>query len=403
MASVSTLRSALEEFRIEDARLIDDEGLAGDLFELERASRVIEAERARRLAEVERRGAFALDGSLSMTSWVASRMEVSRSVAAAQVRVARALEQMPRTFEALAAGEMSSSAVAVLASAFEACPDAFATSEEVLVDTARALPVHELRTAVAHWRQRADAARADELEELRFERRRLHVSPLLDGMVRVDGDLDPETGQTLMTALAAVCDAEARSRETPDVRSPGQRRADALGEVCRRWLDGSRRSTVAGERPHVVVTMDLAALEGRAGRRCELTEAGVVTPEAARRLACDAVVTRVITDARSEPLDVGRRTKVVSPALRQAVIVRDAGCRFPGCERPPGWCDAHHVRHWADGGPTALGNLVLVCRPHHRLIHRGFGVEMVDGRPVFWRPDGSRLGGGRAPPLAAAR
>lgn len=146
-----------------------------------------------------------------------------------------------------------------------------------------------------------------------------------------------------------------------------------------------------------MVTIDLETLIERSGRRSELQDTGQITPETARRLACDADVTRVITRAGSEPLELGRRTKVVPPGLRRAVAVRDRGCRFPGCGRPPGWCDAHHVRHWADGGETSLGNLVLLCRPHHRAIHCGFGVEMIDGRPLFCPPDGTMLED-RAPP-----
>jgi hypothetical protein len=111
----------------------------------------------------------------------------------------------------------------------------------------------------------------------------------------------------------------------------------------------------------------------------------------------DADVTRVITREGSQPLELGRRTKVVPPGLRRAIAVRDRGCRFPGCGSSSGWCDAHHVQHWADGGETALSNLVLLCRPHHRAIHRGFGVGMVQGRPVFNRPDGSPIDD-RAPP-----
>jgi hypothetical protein len=145
-----------------------------------------------------------------------------------------------------------------------------------------------------------------------------------------------------------------------------------------------------------VVTVDLDALRGHGGR-AKLEDAGPITPETARRLACEANETRVITGPSSEPLDVGRRTKVVPAPLRRAVAVRDRGCRFPGCERPPGWCDAHHARHWADGGETSLANLVLLCRPHHRAIHRGFGVQMVDGSPKFSRPDGTTLDE-RAPP-----
>lgn len=185
-------------------------------------------------------------------------------------------------------------------------------------------------------------------------------------------------------------DADARTRSAPDQRTPAQRRADALGEICRAWLERADRPVVAGERPHVVVTVDLDALRGLAGT-AELEDAGPITPEAARRLACDSRVSRVITGPGSWPFEVGRSTRVVPLALRRALGVRDRGCRFPGCGRSPGWRDAHHVRHWADGGETGLGNLLLLCRPHHRLIHRGYRVEMVNGTPVFSRPDGTPL------------
>jgi hypothetical protein len=216
--------------------------------------------------------------------------------------------------------------------------------------------------------------------------------------VRVDGDLDPESGESLLTALAAVLDTDARSRDRADTRSPAQRRADGLGEICRQWLDRSERPAVAGERPHLTLTIGAEGLAGNAGVG-ELDHVGPVDPGFARRLACDACVRRVVLGGASEPLDVGRRTSVVPPAIRRAVVVRDRTCRFPGCERPHAWCDAHHVRHWADGGDTALRNLLLLCRRHHRMIHRagGFEVEMIDGRPRFRRPDGSTLPE-RAPP-----
>jgi hypothetical protein len=149
---------------------------------------------------------------------------------------------------------------------------------------------------------------------------------------------------------------------------------------------------VAGERPHVTVTVGAEQL-------AELDHTGPVPLETARRLSCDASVMRVVLQGRSQPLDVGRRTPVVPPAIRRAVIVRDAQCRFPGCDRPQTWCAAHHVIHWADGGATALANLLLLCRRHHRMVHQrgGFGLAMLEGRPVFRRPDGSFLED-RAPP-----
>jgi hypothetical protein len=127
----------------------------------------------------------------------------------------------------------------------------------------------------------------------------------------------------------------------------------------------------------------------------ELEHSGPVGASIARQVACDSALTRIVMGPGSEPLDVGRKTQVVPPAIRRALVARDRGCRFPGCDRPPGWCDAHHVVHWADGGSTSLGNLALLCRRHHRLIHgrAGFTLAMIQGRPVFSRPDGSVLQG----------
>ncbi|HEX5951516.1 MAG TPA: DUF222 domain-containing protein [Actinomycetota bacterium] len=393
---MSMLRSATDELRSQDLRSLGDDELAGDLDEIEHAVRVLEAERARRLAEFERRGAQQDDGFLSVSAWLVARHRLAPSTAARRVRVARAMASMPGSAEASAAGELSDAAVGLLASARESHPEAFARTEAALVQAARTLPVASLRSVIAYWRQAQDLAEAQADEDERYGRRRLHVSPTLGGMVRVDGDLDPEGGQMLLTALRAVMDADTHAHRGLEFRTPAQRRADALGEICRAWMDSGDRPAVAGERPHVLVTLDLEALEGRAGRS-ELADVGPVTPEAARRLACDAKVSRIITDGGSQPLDVGRSSKVIPPALRRAVIVRDGGCRFPGCGRPPSWCDAHHIRHWADGGRTALDNLVLLCRPHHRAIHRGFRVRMVDGEPVFSRTREGPLGDGTPP------
>ena len=394
------LRSALDEVRSADLRHLSDAEIESDLTELERAAGIIEAERARRVAEVERRGSFSADGHLSITSWVESRFQTGWSEAARQVRVARALEEMPVTREALVEGEVSRHAVRELVAAREASPQEFARVEETLVDAARTLPVRELRRAMAHWKELVDAEAAEREDRERFERRGLHCSATFEGMVRVDGLLDPECGQTVITALRAVTDASARAGDPADSRSPAQRRADALGEVCREWLDRSDRGSVGGERPHLTVTVDYEALRGQAshgGGRGELDDAVSVGAEAVRRLACDASIARVVTRGRSEVLDVGRRTPVVPAAIRRAVAVRDRHCRFPGCDRPRSWCDAHHVVHWADGGATGLPNLVLLCRRHHRAVHEGFGLRMVEGRPVFSRPDGSVLEE-RAPP-----
>lgn len=394
---MSTLRSATDELRMQDLRPLVDQEIASDLDEIERATRVLEAERARRLAEFERRRAYAEEGFLSLSSWLVARHRVAPSTATRRVRVARSLRRMPHAAEAYAAGALSEGAISLLTSAAAAHPEAFARAEEPLLQAAQSLPVSGLRSVIEYWSQAQDLAGAEVEEDRRFERRHLNVSPTIGGMVRVDGDLDPEAGQALMTAIRAVMDADTRARGTPELRGPAARRADALGEICRSWLDAEERPRLAGERPHVEVLVDLEALTGRVGRS-ELADAGPITPEAARRLACDAKVGRVITDGPSQPLELGRSTKVITPALRRAVTIRDRGCRFPGCGRPPGWCDAHHVIHWADGGETSLSNLVLLCRPHHRAVHRGFGIEMIDGQPLFSRSDGTPLEEVQVPP-----
>src|SRR5205823_8904495 len=198
----------------------------------------------------------------------------------------------------------SMSAVRALVAARDADPLAFKDCEKELVEAARIHSMGDLQRIAGYWRQAVERERALEGDEKLREQRRLHASVTFLGMVRLDGNLDPETGETLLTAIRAVLDAESRSRGEEDERTPAQRRADALGEICRQWLDLSDRPTVAGERPHLSVTVGADALGG-AGSDSELDHAGPIPAEIARRLACDASVMRVVMSGRSEPLAVG--------------------------------------------------------------------------------------------------
>ena len=143
----------------------------------------------------------------------------------------------------------------------------------------------------------------------------------------------------------------------------------------------------------MTVTVDARALaDGRSGAG-DLGHVGAVDAAVALRLSCDASLMRVVMAGPSQPLDVGRRTPIVPPAIRRAVILRDRTCRFPGCDRPHTWCDAHHVVHWTEGGSTSLQNLLLLCRRHHGMIHRreGFRLNLEDGVPIVRRWDGTVL------------
>jgi len=159
---MSMLRSATDELVGQDLRALGDDDLACDLDEIERAVRVLEAERSRRLAEFERRGAHEGDGFLSLSAWLVARHRLAPSTATRRVRVARAMQAMPQAAEACAAGELSDAAVAILASAREAYPEAFARCEEALLQAARTLPVPGLRSVVAYWQQAQDLGQLSE-------------------------------------------------------------------------------------------------------------------------------------------------------------------------------------------------------------------------------------------------
>jgi hypothetical protein len=276
---------------------------------------------------------------------------------------------------------------------------------------ARRLDPPRLRRVIAHLRLVADPDGADHQAERRQQQRGLWLAATWEGMVAVNGLLDPEAGQTLLAALEPL----ARPANADDDRSGGQRRADALVELARRTLEGGRLPQSGGVRPQLLVTVDLASLVGPGGLGGEAGGAWPLDPEACRRLACDGAVTRVLVSrhpdpthhgpggetrlaaqlqaamtrlpptlggAPTQPLEVGRTSRVVSAAQRAALVVRDGGCAVPGCDRPPAWCEAHHLVHWLHGGPTDLANLALVCRAHHRAVHEGGWrlTRHLDGR-----------------------
>ncbi|MGI5525018.1 DUF222 domain-containing protein [Micromonospora sp. CA-259024] len=229
----------------------------------------------------------------------------------------------------------------------------------------------------------AELAALERATERAEARRHVTLSEQRNGQVRLSGSLDTETASLLREAIDPLC---APAGEHDD-RSPGQRRADALGEVCRLALRTGQLPDNGGDRPQLVVTVSLDELVN--GVRAGTLETGShLTPGAVRRLACDAGVLPAVLAGNSQVLDVGRQRRLFTGPLRRALVLRDGGCAFPGCDRPSRWCDGHHVRHWADGGATALDNAVLLCGYHHRLVHRGdWAVRIApDGRPDFLPP-----------------
>jgi 5-methylcytosine-specific restriction endonuclease McrA len=221
-------------------------------------------------------------------------------------------------------------------------------------------------------------------------------------MVILRGRLEPEAGALVMQALAAARDAlyqRARRAEmdvpadpSSEAPSMAQQQADALGLLAETALHQGLDPGASGERYQVVVHVGAGALADPDQAGESVLEDGVrVSAETSRRLACDASRVVMRHDDNGRLLEVGARTRTIPPALRRALHHRDQGCRFPGCGTR--FTQGHHLRHWAQGGPTTLSNLALLCRRHHRAVHEeGYSVEREpDGTLHFRRPDGRSL------------
>ena len=141
-----------------------------------------------------------------------------------------------------------------------------------------------------------------------------------------------------------------------------------------------------GRRPVISVLVTLDDLQRRA-RAAVLDFGGTLSPESLRMLACDAGVVPIVMNGAGQPLDVGRIKRTIPDGLRRAVTARDRGCAHPGCNRPPSWCEVHHIIPWETDGETSLDNCVMLCKVHHRLLHHSeWLVRIRDGLPEFIPP-----------------
>ena len=201
----------------------------------------------------------------------------------------------------------------------------------------------------------------------------------------VSGELRSDAAETVAQAIARFTPPGAKADDT----TPAERRVAALVRICE--IAVKHGTDAEGARPLV----SFAAHADRAQRRGVTTGAftGVIDPRDRARILCDASLSRVVMSAEGLPLDVGRASPTWPAAIRRAIIARDHRCRWPGCEIPPAWCDAHHFEHWEHGGRTAVDNGLLLCRQHHTFLHRHpdwtFTFEQQQFRT--YRPDGREL------------
>ena len=385
---------ALQPVPAPNHRLAELDRLGDEIAEL---SAHLDAATARLLAlirEFDARGGWNT-GFASCAAWLGWRVGLDLGAARERVRVARALGALPRLAEALARGELSYAKVRALTRV------ATPATEARLLAVGRAGTAAHIERIVRGWR-RVDR-QAERRQAMRQHADRgLHVYPGEDGTVVIRGRLTPEVGALLIRALDAAREtlyqrarvAAGGTAPDPSMARPTrpQQQADALALLAEAALHHAIDPGAPGERYQAVVHVDAAVLaDPEQPGQSVLEEGSHVSAETSRRLACDASRVVMRHDDEGRIVEVGARTRTIPPALRRALLHRDRSCRFPGCHVRVG--QGHHVRHWAQGGPTTLGNLVLLCRRHHHAVHEeGYRVSRgPDGALAFRRPDGRPL------------
>ncbi|HEY5754391.1 MAG TPA: DUF222 domain-containing protein [Steroidobacter sp.] len=217
-----------------------------------------------------------------------------------------------------------------------------------------------------------------------------------DGMLVIKARLPPEAGQMFIKAIEAAREElppPETSAETPTVKflpQPSARKADALAIVAESFLAQGPAALKGGDRNQIVIHVDAETLRDSTAGRCNFEHGSSVSAETCRRLSCDCSIVPIVENEDGEPLNVGRKTRSIPPALHRAMNSRDKGCcRFPGCPNTR-YLDGHHIKHWAHGGETKLSNLVSLCRFHHRQVHEGNVVVFVldDDAVRFVTPSG---------------
>jgi hypothetical protein len=342
---------------------------AGQLGEVIIKSREIidrtEAVAADATRRFEKAGGYKADGFVGIVAWLRVNGKLSGSAAAERVEVAHQLKELPRTEEALTRGEIGYQHAVTMARTAQTLGAAqVRKAEATLLKAAETMDPGQFVGVAKNFEHQVDAQAALAEANRAHARRYLRIGQPVDGLVRIDGLLDAEGGAIVRTALEPLAKPTKN-----DTRTPDQRLADALVLHCRRQPAGSGHPDGAGPRAQLIIKADLDTLAGIDGAPAGVLEWGGTLPaETVRRLACDGAITRItgLGELEQEITHAGRS---IPPATRRALVARDHHCVFPGCDRPAPWCDGHHLVHWADGGPTKLDNLGLVCGTHHRKVH----------------------------------
>ena len=336
------------------------------------------------IAEFDRRKGWSDSATQSCAHWLNWKCGIAMGAAREKVRVARALENLPKVSASMACGKLSYS------KAREITRVGNSENEDYLLMIAEHGTAQHVENLVRAYRRCQDA------EELSREARQQQNRALSfryddDGSLVLTCRLPAEAGALIMKALdLAVEDVPAGTSPEPVPFSA--RRADALALVAESFLAHDVLDAPGTDRQQIVVHVAAETLRDRTAGCCEFEQGPSMAAETARRLSCDACVVALIEDDDGEPLNVGRKTRTISAPLRRFLNARDKGCRFPGCANSR-YVDAHHIKHWANGGETKPSNLLSLCRFHHRAVHEGgFRIEILDdGAFRFVKPNGAAI------------
>jgi len=345
------------------------------------------------IAELDRRRGWAEWGVKSCAHWLNWKCGIDLGAARERIRVAHAVEKLPRIAAAMAEGRLSYAKVRAMTRVADS------SNEDYLLNIALCGTASHVEQVVRGYRRALDAAELTrEAIQQRDQSLWFHTEP--DGSLVIRGRLPAEVGALFIKALQAAEDSlpipKSVSAETSfdtvstdDLHRSRKRRVEALATIAESFLASGPHELAGGDRQQIVVHVDAETLKHSHAGRCELEHGPSIAAETARRLACDASLIAMIENEKVEPLNVGRRTRTIPPGIRRALNARDKGCRFPGCSFKR-YVDGHHVKHWAHGGETKLSNLVTLCRFHHRLVHEGqVSIETLnDGAFRFVRPNG---------------
>ena len=315
-------------------------------------------------------GAWDEDGYTTPIQWLRVEAKLQSGIACQHVNVGLGRGSVPGSVEALERGEIGFGHLALMVET-AAFYRAGGFDEAAFLAKAREQNVSEFRKTCEHARHAQDPKGFAEEERERHEQRFLKLSPQEDGGLMFRGWLDPEGGSRLRSALEPL----ARKSGVGDDRTREQRLADALVEA-----------TTRDHHTELVVTCTLETLEGRAGSPAAETEwGGLLSGASVERLVCGgAWLRRMVLDGDGVVIDFGRRQRLLSPQARRVLEARDRHCVWPGCDRPPRWCDSHHKREWRIDGPTSVKESALLCGRHHRLRHDG-GWQLFRTAGGRWR------------------